>query len=616
MTAIQLRAGDGCDLHGIRLPPPSDAAPSVLLLHTANQTHRTMLPLAEALRDVAEVTALDLRGHGASHCPDPAAHTWDRLAEDVLDWVRSVRASRGAAVEVLVAGFALGASVAVRAAANADRDGSARIDALAVLAPHHRPGEQVTEEAAARNRGLADKIEQGGPVAVLEPWLRSLPDRLAEPLRRDIALADPASLVASFRGLTSDNPFADEDTVVLAGRHTDRILVVPGDDASHPAEAGEALAELFAKAGAAQVEVADVLAGVAQPSAEQWSAAVAGPLRATLSATLPAPLSTPVAEPLADPTAPPTNGATPMSHPTAPSGAAALDQVLSSTKHNTGLFWGTLTVLRVQSLTRSMRRVVLGGPDVDVLDREAANQAVRLFLPDPAWARDYQPSLEEQRPLARVYTVRELRLEQREIDLDIVLHEAGGPGMRWLERIEPGDRVPFAGPRVHAQPNAEVDAAVLAGDDSALPAIAAILAAAGPGTPTHAVIEVDGPEDEQPLVVPEGSTLRWAHRTGGKYGPALTEALEQLPWPAGNVEFWVAGELWVVRALRAWATGQRGLPRRQTHAYAYWRLGSTGIELDMDRARHSVATNTPPGAVTPDPDAPDEIDTLTTADRA
>lgn len=605
MTAIQLRAGDGCDLHGVRLPPPNGTAPAVLLLHTANQTHRTMLPLAEALRDLAEVTALDLRGFGASRCPHPAAHTWDRLAEDVLDWVRSVRASRGADVEVMVAGFALGASVALRAAASAGPDSGARIDTLAVLAPHHRPGEQVTEEAAARNRGLADRIERAGPAAVLEPWLRSLPDRLAEPLRRDIALADPASLVASFRGLTSVNPFADEHTVMLAGRHLTRVLVVPGDDASHPAEAGSAVAELLGKAGVAQVEVAHVLAGVAQPSAEQWSAAVAGPVRATLAN----PLGTPT------PTVPPTNGDTPMSDSAAP-GATALAQVLSSTKHNAGLHWGTLTVLGVHELTRSMRRVVLGGPDIDVLDREAANQAVRLFLPDPTWPRDYQPSLEEQRPLARVYTVRELRADRREIDLDIVLHETGGPGMTWLAGVRPGDRVAFAGPRVHAQPTAGIDAAVLAGDDSALPAIAAILAAAGPDTPTHAVIEVDGPADEQPLVVPAGSTLCWAHRAGGAYGPALSEALATLSWPAGQVEFWVAGELRVVRALRAWATEERGLPRRQTHAYAYWRLGSTGIELDMDRARHSVATGSAPGEATPDPDAPDEIDTLTAADQA
>jgi NADPH-dependent ferric siderophore reductase len=300
-----------------------------------------------------------------------------------------------------------------------------------------------------------------------------------------------------------------------------------------------------------------------------------------------------------------------MTSPNAPAAGTALDQVLSSNRHNSGLHWGTLTVLRVEPVTRSMRRVVLGGPDVNVLDRQAANQAVRMFLPDPAWPAEHQPSTEEQRPLARVYTVRELRAEQREIDLDIVLHAAGGPGMVWLEHVRPGDRVPFAGPRVHAQPTAGINAAVLAGDDSALPAIASILAAADPAAPTHAIVEVDGPEDEQPLAVPAGSTLRWAHRAGGPHGPALRQALEQLPWPDGNLEFWVAGELRVVRALRAWATEHRGLSRRQTHAYAYWRLGSSGIELDMDRARHSVATNAAPE---PDPDAPDEVDVLTAGD--
>jgi len=301
VQAMLLRASDGCDLHGVHLPAPAGAAPALLLLHSANQTHRTMLPLAEAVCDLAEVTALDLRGFGASRCPDPAAHTWDRLAEDVLDWARSVRERRGADTEVVVAGFALGASVAIRAAARAEQGGhragavqggatdrpapaigGARIDALVLLAPHHRPGEPVTEQAAARNSALADQIELDGAEAVLEPWLRSLPDRLAEPLRRDIAVADPASLVASFRGLTSENPLADPAVVVRAGRHTHRVLVVPGDDASHPAEVGVDVAKLLGDAGA-QVRLAQVLAGVAQPSAETWSAAVAGPMRTALA---------------------------------------------------------------------------------------------------------------------------------------------------------------------------------------------------------------------------------------------------------------------------------------------------------------------------------------------
>jgi NADPH-dependent ferric siderophore reductase len=298
-----------------------------------------------------------------------------------------------------------------------------------------------------------------------------------------------------------------------------------------------------------------------------------------------------------------------MTGPTGGPAGSPLNQVLSSAKHNAGLYWGELTVLRVERVTRSVRRVVLGGPDVGVLDARAANQAVRLFLPDPAWPEGYQPSLEQRRARARVYTVRELRADRLEIDLDVVLHATGGPGMSWLEQVRSGHRVPFAGARVHAEPSVGVAAAVLAGDDSALPAIASILAAAAAHgtTRTHAVIEVDGPADEQPLPLPSGSTVHWAHRAGGGRGRALRAALEELAWPGGPTEFWVAGELRVVRDLRDWATGNRGLSRGQVHAYAYWRAGSSGIELDTDRARYSLATQESAG---PGPDARDEIDVL------
>ena len=50
---------------------------------------------------------------------------------------------------------------------------------------------------------------------------------------------------------------------------------------------------------------------------------------------------------------------------------------------------------------------------------------------------------EAQRPEMRWYTVRALRPEAAEIDVDIVVHGDSGPGSAWALRAAPGDRVGF-----------------------------------------------------------------------------------------------------------------------------------------------------------------------------
>ncbi|MFI9645784.1 alpha/beta fold hydrolase [Streptomyces sp. NPDC052040] len=60
-----------------------------------------MLPLAQLLADQGTVVLPDLRGHGRSHCPDPARHTWARYTDDLvrlldhLDIARAVLVGAG-----------------------------------------------------------------------------------------------------------------------------------------------------------------------------------------------------------------------------------------------------------------------------------------------------------------------------------------------------------------------------------------------------------------------------------------------------------------------------------------------------------------------------------------
>jgi NADPH-dependent ferric siderophore reductase len=117
---------------------------------------------------------------------------------------------------------------------------------------------------------------------------------------------------------------------------------------------------------------------------------------------------------------------------------------------------------------------------------------------------------------------------------------------------------------------------LLAADETALPAVARILAAADPATRGTALLEVAGPAEEQPLPAPRGVEVRWLHRGDAEPGtlPLLADAVAALDPPAGQDVFaWVAAESAAVRAVRADLRGRWGLGRAQHHAIGYWRRG-------------------------------------------
>ncbi|MBM7806137.1 NADPH-dependent ferric siderophore reductase [Geodermatophilus bullaregiensis] len=239
-----------------------------------------------------------------------------------------------------------------------------------------------------------------------------------------------------------------------------------------------------------------------------------------------------------------------------------------------------LTVVSVADVTPSVRRVVLsGGPDAVA----AAGPTVNLLVPrvgdaDPRWpvvARDGRivwPAGAHGVSL-RSYTARRQDPDRGEVEIDFVLH-GDGPAAAWAAAAAPGALLAVAG----GGPLGERPAGtlLLAGDETALPAISRILAAAGPATRGLALVEVAGPQEEQPLTAPAGVEVRWLHRGDTPPGEStlLADAVAALERPDGEDLFaWVAAESAAVRAVRADLRGRWGLSRAQHHAIGYWRRG-------------------------------------------
>ncbi len=249
-----------------------------------------------------------------------------------------------------------------------------------------------------------------------------------------------------------------------------------------------------------------------------------------------------------------------------------------------------LEVVRVDDVTPGMRRLTLAGSalaerslDGSTLPAFASpgfDDHVKVFVPAPDADRPVLPrqrpdgldyTTEGVRPLGKDYTPR--RVSPDQVDLDFVRH-GHGQAAGWAERVRPGDLAWIAGPTVGQAFPHDVDAFVLAGDETALPAIGRFLEELPAGPAAQVVVEVSGPQDEQDLTVRDGVEVTWLHRPAGA-GPGTTtlllDAVRDLDWPSGQVYAWMAGESTAARDVRTHWRADRSVPRDCLDVSGYWR---------------------------------------------
>lgn len=247
-----------------------------------------------------------------------------------------------------------------------------------------------------------------------------------------------------------------------------------------------------------------------------------------------------------------------------------------------------LRVVRNEAITPRMRRVTVGDDALRGLEPLIPAQHVRLLFPgegadEVALPRRVDgvlvPPAAGARPTARSMTVRRVDRRRGEVDIDVALHGDTAVS-RWARTAQPGSPVGVVGPGGgYTPPDADVH--LLAGDETALPAMATIVESLPASARVQIVAEVTDASDEQSI----GSRpVQWVHRARGE---SLEQAVRAWAWPAGGtVAAWIAGEGHAVRGLRAYLRGERGLDRRSCHAIRYWTRGRTQEESD---ARFGVA---------------------------
>jgi NADPH-dependent ferric siderophore reductase len=225
-------------------------------------------------------------------------------------------------------------------------------------------------------------------------------------------------------------------------------------------------------------------------------------------------------------------------------------------------------VLEKHDLTPQMIRVVLGGPELAGFGAGAfTDHYVKLRITPPG----------ESEPRTRTYTVRDWDGER--LTIDFVVHGHEGVAGPWAAAAQPGDELLLLGPGGAYTPDPGADWHLMAGDSSVIPAIAASLERIPAGVPVHVLVEVAGPEEEQPLDTPGDLHLRWLHGED-----ELADAVAALDFPAGDVHAFVHGEASTVRAIRRHLLVDRALPRDALSISGYWKRTRTEEGWREDKA--------------------------------
>lgn len=231
-------------------------------------------------------------------------------------------------------------------------------------------------------------------------------------------------------------------------------------------------------------------------------------------------------------------------------------------------------------LTPRMRRLTFTGDNIARFVNDD-DLHVRLYFPPDGLAKPEWPWAgpdgrilwpePDHRPITRYYTIRRIDLASSEIDIDFVVHDHAGPGVAFAVNAQAGAVCGMAGPLGRGIRPAPW--LLLAGDQTALPAMARILETLPPTTRGEVFIEVADHLEELPLIAPNGVSVRWLHSGDRPAGTTqlLVDAVKAVPWPDdGEVFAWVACEAQALKALRNHLRDDRKLSREQHLAVAYW----------------------------------------------
>ncbi|TCK35548.1 NADPH-dependent ferric siderophore reductase [Leucobacter luti] len=242
-------------------------------------------------------------------------------------------------------------------------------------------------------------------------------------------------------------------------------------------------------------------------------------------------------------------------------------------------------VARMQDVTPRMRRVTLTGTQLGAFTQDgmsfppfaspgfddhvklifAADGDIASALPvQLAHGIEWGPSESRQ---GRDYTPRRFDPVTQELDLDFVLH-GDGPAASWARDAHAGDELWFAGPKSSTVIPADVDWVLLAGDETAIPAIMRFLDERPANAPARVTITISEESAQHALQLRDEDRVEWvvAEPTDER---ALADAIARLAPLPGTPYVWAAAESRALLQVRRIARAL-GAPKSHTNITGYW----------------------------------------------
>lgn len=244
-------------------------------------------------------------------------------------------------------------------------------------------------------------------------------------------------------------------------------------------------------------------------------------------------------------------------------------------------------VVAAEPISPHLVRITLGGPELRQWRSLGFDQWFRLALPvsdgtrfdrlserfDTRGYLRYLTLPKATRPVIRNYIVREYNPESGLMHVDFVVHSEDGVAGPWAQSLPVGAPVALIDQGCGYRPVEGVNKVILAGDESALPAVVGILRDIPRESTGTAIIEIPHADDQQPVQAPSGVDVRWILReSSDRPGAAALAAVRDLEIDSEPVSAFFAGEQQLATGGRRYLVGECGVPKTSVDFTGYWRL--------------------------------------------
>ena len=225
-----------------------------------------------------------------------------------------------------------------------------------------------------------------------------------------------------------------------------------------------------------------------------------------------------------------------------------------------------LTVTHVEPLTPHFRRITFTDESLSDFVSASFDDHIKVFVaPRPG-----------DEPARRDYTPRSYDNAARELVIEFALH-GEGPAAEWAAHAAPGHTLEIGGPKGSLIVPLDYDWHLLAGDETAFPAVARRLEQLPAGAKAIVILKAADAADRRVFATAANIALTWVSNDD-----QLLAAVRALALPEGDGYAWCAGEAVCMAALRRELVEVKGHPREAIRAAAYWKRGAIGHHENLE----------------------------------